>query len=128
MTSCPECHLSHDLPDAECCDADDHTYMQDACAGRLYCRVCGQFAPREWQVASLFCEYVRRELDPPELDALDRGEAVPDDYCDANEVMREAIEDLGYAVPEMADGPDPDGAFNLWTAAYAIAHDCGYNM
>lgn len=68
-----------------------------------------------------YCELLAAELSPEDLSLVQRGLAYPDDFCDGNILMEEALTKNGVAVWDDEDDQMLDSVIDLWNAAYDAA-------
>lgn len=73
------------------------------------------------EIVRTYCQLLAAELSPEDLSLVQRGLAYPDDFCDGNLLLEEALTKNGVAVWDDADEHMLDGAIDLWNEAYDAA-------
>lgn len=70
-------------------------------------------------IAAIYTNKLADQLTKQEWSAICSGKAVPDDFCDGNMVMLDAMTE--YGVDMSGNIGDDDAIVDLWNTAYAIA-------
>lgn len=73
------------------------------------------------EIVRTYCQLLAAELSPEDLSLVQRGLAYPDDFCDGNLLLEEALTKNGVAVWDDADEHMLDSVIDLWNAAYDAA-------